>query len=197
MYYAKPLARLIGELEKLPSVGPKTAQRLAFHVLRNPNDARLLADAIATVGEQISHCSVCFNFTDQEVCDICRGDRRDHALLCVVAEPSDLIAIEKTNEYRGLYHVMGGLISPQDGVGEDMLRMRELIERVGRGEFTELILALKPSLEGETTGFVIQRRLQPFAVPITKIAFGLPVGGDLDIADVATLAQALQGRRKL
>jgi recombination protein RecR len=197
MYYAKPLAQLIGELEKLPGVGTKTAQRLAFHLLRHPNDARLLSQAILDVGERIAACSVCFNFTDQEVCEICRGDRRDRALLCVVAEPSALIAIEKTNEYRGLYHVLGGVISPQEGIGPDMLRIRELAERVSQGEVKELILALNPTVEGDTTAFFIRRQLQAFGVEISKIAFGLPVGGDLDYADQATLIQALEGRRKL
>jgi recombination protein RecR len=197
MYYAKPLARLIGELEKLPGVGPKTAQRLAFYLLRTPNDARLLSQAILDVGEQITACAVCYNFTDQEVCEICRSDRRDSSVLCVVAEPRDLIAIEKTNEYRGLYHVLGGVISPQEGIGQDMLRVRELVERVGRGEFKEIIFALNPTVEGTVTTFQIQRYLEPFNVPLTKIAFGLPVGGDLDFADQATLIQALEGRRKL
>lgn len=197
MYYAKPLARLIGELEKLPGVGPKTAQRLAFYLLRTPNDARLLSQALLDVGEQITACSVCYNFTDQDVCEICRSDRRDSGTLCVVAEPRDLIAIEKTNEYRGLYHVLGGVISPQEGIGPDMLRIRELVERVGKGAFTELIFALNPTVEGTVTMFQIQRYLEPFGVPMTKIAFGLPVGGDLDFADQATLIQALEGRRKL
>jgi len=197
MYYAKPLARLIGELEKLPGVGPKFAQRFAFYLLRNPNDARLLSQAILDVGERISACSVCYNFTDQEVCEICANDRRDRGLLCVVAEPRDLIAIEKTNEYRGLYHVLGGVISPQDGIMQDMLRIRELIERVGTGDFQEIIFALNANLEGDTTRFVIRRALEPFNVPMSVIAFGLPAGGELDYADQATLIQALEGRRKM
>jgi recombination protein RecR len=149
------------------------------------------------VGERITACSVCYNFTDQEVCEICASDRRDRSLLCVVAEPSALIAMEKTNEYRGLYHVLGGVVSPQDGIGPDMLRIRELIERVGKGDFKELIFALNPTVEGTATTFLIQRYLEPFNISMTKIAFGLPVGGDLDYADQATLIQALEGRRKL
>jgi len=149
MYYAKPLARLVAELEKLPGIGPKSAQRLAFYLLRlPPEEARLLANAIIEVKEQIHTCSVCFNFTDQEVCEICSSPRRDKTLLCVVADPRDLIAIERTNEFRGLYHVLGGAISPMEGIGPDQLRMRELLERVTRDEVKEVILATNPQVRG-------------------------------------------------
>src|ERR1051326_4849208 len=142
MYYAKPLARLVAELEKLPGIGPKSAQRLAFYLLKlPPEEARQLASAIVQVKEQIHACSVCFNFTDQEVCDICSNPRRDRTLLCVVADPRDLIAIERTNEFKGLYHVLGGVISPMDGIGPDQLRVRELLERLGKNEVKEVILA--------------------------------------------------------
>jgi recombination protein RecR len=198
MYYAKPLGRLVGELEKLPGIGPKSAQRLAFYLLRVPRDeAKLLVDAILDVKERIRPCATCFNFTDEERCEVCRNERRDRSLLCVVAEPRDLIALEKTGEYPGVYHVLGGVISPTEHVGPDELRMRELVERVASGEVREVILAVNPNVEGETTALYISRILQPFGVKVTKIAFGLPVGGDLDYADQATLIQALEGRREM
>jgi recombination protein RecR len=198
MYYAKPLGRLVGELEKLPGIGPKSAQRLAFYLLRVPRDeAKLLADAIMDVKERIRPCATCFNFTDEERCEVCRNERRDRSLLCVVAEPRDLIALEKTGEYAGVYHVLGGVIAPTERVGPDELRMRELVERVASGEVREVILAVNPTVEGETTALYIARILQPFGVKVTKIAFGLPVGGDLDYADQATLIQALEGRREM
>jgi len=197
MHYAKPLARLVGELEKLPGIGPKSAQRLAFYVLRIPTDeARQLAEAIIEVKERIGTCSVCFNFTDQKVCDVCRNDRRDPSVLCVVAEPRDLLAMERTNEFPGRYHVLGGVISPMEGIGPEMLRVRELIERLQSG-VKEVILATNPTVEGDTTAMYLARLIKPFGVRVTKIAFGLPVGGDLDYADQATLIQALEGRREL
>jgi recombination protein RecR len=198
MYYAKPLGRLVGELEKLPGIGPKSAQRLAFYLLRVPRDeAKLLVDAIMDVKERIRPCATCFNFTDQERCEVCRNERRDRSLLCVVAEPRDLIALEKTGEYTGVYHVLGGVISPTDHIGPDELRVRELVERVAAGEVREVILAVNPNVEGETTALYLAKILQPFGVKVTKIAFGLPVGGDLDYADQATLIQALEGRREM
>lgn len=198
MHYAKPLARLVGELEKLPGIGPKSAQRLAFHLLRIPADeARQLSDAIREVKERISTCQICFNFTDQPVCDICRNERRDRSVLCVVAEPRDLLAMERTNEFTGRYHVLGGVISPLDGIGPEMLRVRELIERIQRDEVKEVILATNPTVEGDTTAMYLARLIKPFQVRVSKIAFGLPVGGDLDYADQATLIQALEGRREM
>lgn len=198
MHYAKPLARLVGELEKLPGIGPKSAQRVAFYLLRIPQDeARQLADAILEVKERITTCSVCFNFTDQPVCDICRSDRRDRGLLCVVAEPRDLMAMERTNEFPGRYHVLGGVISPMEGIGPEMLRIRELIERIQQDEVREVILATNPTVEGDTTAMYLARLIKPFGVTVSKIAFGLPMGGDLDYADQATLVQALEGRRAL
>ena len=198
MYYSKPLARLVAELEKLPGIGPKSAQRLAFHLLRLPSEeARLLAGAIMQVKEQMRTCSVCSNFTDQEVCEICSNPRRDRTLLCVVADPRDLIAIERTNEFKGLYHVLGGVISPMEGIGPDQLRMRELLERVERDAVKEVILATNPQVEGEATAMYVHRLLKPFGVRVSKIAFGLPMGGDLDYADPATLIQALDGRRPM
>jgi recombination protein RecR len=198
MHYAKPLARLVGELEKLPGIGPKSAQRLAFYMLRIPRDeARQLADAILDVKERIGVCSVCFNYTDQETCDICRSDRRDRSLLCVVAEPRDLLAMERTNEFTGRYHVLGGVISPMEGIGPEMLRIRELIERIQADGVREVVLATNPTVEGDTTAMYLARLIKPFGARVTKIAFGLPVGGDLDYADQATLVQALEGRREM
>jgi recombination protein RecR len=198
MFYAKPLGRLVAELEKLPGIGSKSAQRLAFYLLRVPREeAKLLADAILEVKEQIQSCGTCFNWTDAPVCEICRSDRRDRSLLCVVAEPRDLIALEKTGEFKGLYHVLGGVISPTEHVGAEHLRMKELAERVAAGGVNEVILAVNPSVEGEVTALYIARMLKEFGVKVSKIAFGLPVGGDLDYADQATLIQALEGRREM
>jgi recombination protein RecR len=198
LFYARPLARLVAELEKLPGIGPKSAQRLAFYLLRVPREeAKLLADALLEVKEQMRECGICFNFTDSPTCEICRSERRDRSLLCVVAEPRDLIALEKTGEYRGVYHVLGGVISPTERVGPDQLHMRELVERIGAGDVREVILAVNPTVEGEATALYLARLLQPFGVRVTKIAFGLPVGGDLDYADQATLIQALEGRREM
>jgi recombination protein RecR len=198
MYYAKPLGRLLAELEKLPGIGPKSAQRVAFYLLRVPREeAKLLSDAILDVKEQIQSCGTCFNWTDSPLCEICRSERRDRGLLCVVAEPKDLFALEKTGEFKGLYHVLGGVISPTEHVGPEHLRLRELVERVASGDLREVILAVNPSVEGEATALYITRLLKPFGTRVTKIAFGLPVGGDLDYADQATLIQALEGRREL
>jgi recombination protein RecR len=198
MYYAKPLARLIGELEKLPGIGPKGAQRLALYLLRVPTEeARLLAEAIMQVKERISTCAVCYNFTDREVCEICSSERRDRSVICVVADPRDLIALERTNEFRGLYHVLGGVISPMEGIGRDQLRIRELLQRVQDGQVKEVILATNPQVEGEATALYIHRLLEPFGICVSKIAYGLPMGGDLDYADPATLIQSLEGRRRM
>ena len=198
MHYAKPLARLVGELERLPGIGPKSAQRLAFYLLRLPREeAARLAEAILEVKERIGVCAICFNFTDQPICELCSNERRDRSVLCVVAEPRDLLAMERTGEFTGRYHVLGGVISPMEGVGPEMLRIRELVERIQSGEVKELILATNPTVEGDTTAMYLARLVKPFGVRVTKIAFGLPVGGDLDYADQATLIQALEGRREL
>jgi recombination protein RecR len=198
MHYAKPLARLVGELERLPGVGPKSAQRLAFYLLRLPREeAARLAEAILEVKDRIGACAVCYNFTDQPVCELCSNERRDRTVLCVVAEPRDLLAMERTGEFTGRYHVLGGVISPMEGVGPEMLRIRELVERLQPGEVKEIILATNPTVEGDTTAMYLARLVKPFGVRVTKIAFGLPIGGDLDYADQATLIQALEGRREL
>jgi recombination protein RecR len=198
MYYAKPLAKLVGEFEKLPGIGPKSAQRLAFHILRSPEEeTRRLAEAINDVKAHIKLCPVCFNFTDKETCDVCRDPKRDHSLLCVVAEPRDLVAMEKSNEFKGLYHVLGGVISPMDGIGPEMLKIRELTSRLNTGEIKEVILATNPTIEGDTTAMYLAGLIKPFGIKVTRIAHGMPVGGDLDYADQATLIQALEWRREM
>lgn len=198
MEYAKPLARLIGELEKLPGIGPKSAQRLAFHILRvSQDEARTLAEAITAVKDQIGYCRQCFHFTEQELCAICRDPRRDPSLLCIVAEPRDLVAMEKTNEFKGLYHVLGGVISPMEGIGPEMLRIRELLHRVRDGTVKEAILATNPTIEGEATALYLSNLLKPLGIRVTRIAHGLPMGGDMDYADQATLIQALEWRREM
>ncbi len=198
MYYAKPLGKLVGELEKLPGIGPKSAQRLAFYLLRLPaEEAKKLAEAIVEVKDKIGFCSVCYNFSDKEVCEICSDGRRDGSILCVVAEPRDLIALEKTNEFHGLYHVLQGVISPMDGIGPEQLRVRELVQRLQDGQVKEIILATNPTVEGETTAMYLAGLLKPFGVKVSRIAHGLPVGGDMDYADQATLIEALEWRREM
>lgn len=198
MQYAKPLAKLVAEFEKLPGIGPKSAQRLAFHVLRMTEDQAIaLVDAVLDVKRQIRQCNICYNYTDSERCGICSDAKRDHSLLCIVSEPRDVVAMEKTNEFRGLYHVLGGVISPMDGIGPEMLKIRELIQRVNEGEIKEAILATNPTIEGDTTAMYIAGLLRPLGVKVTRIAHGMPVGGDMDYADQATLIQALQWRREI
>ncbi len=201
MHYAKPLAKLVAEFEKLPGIGPKSAQRLAFHILRIPEDeAQSLAQAVISVKQLIKLCPVCYNFTDQDRCELCSDAKRDRSLLCVVAEPRDVVAMEKTNEFRGLYHVLGGVISPMDGVGPEVLKIRELLGRVNEGEIREIVLATNPTIEGDTTAMYIARSFKDAfgdAIKVTRIAHGMPVGGDMDYADQATLIQALQWRREM
>lgn len=196
-HYAKPLARLVAELERLPGIGPKSAQRMAFHILRQSlEEAKQLAEAIITVKEQIRLCTRCSNFSDQDLCEVCRDNRRDPTLLCVVAETRDLIAMEKTNEYKGMYHVLQGLISPMDNITPQMLKIRELFPRVADG-VKEVILAFNPTTEGQTTALYLADKLKPLGVRVSQIASGLPAGGDLDYADQATLISALQWRREM
>jgi recombination protein RecR len=198
MYYPKSLAKLVGALERLPGIGPKSAQRMAFHILRSSDEeAQALAEAITEVKEKITQCKVCFNFADQEVCDICASDKRDKTTVCVVAEPRDVIAMEKTNEYKGVYHVLQGVISPMDGIGPDMLRIRELQQRIINDSIKEVILATNPTIEGDTTAMYLAGILKPLGAKVTRIAHGMPVGGDMDYADQATLIRALEGRREM
>lgn len=198
MLYTRPLAALIGELQKLPGIGPKSAQRLAFHLLRqDPSEIRRLADALVEAKERIRACSRCCNLSAEDPCELCLAPGRDESLLCVVAEPRDLIALERTREFKGRYHVLGGLISPMDGVGPDQLKVAELLERLGQAHVEEVILALNPTVEGEATTLYLSRLLKPLGIRITRLAFGLPMGTDLDFADEVTLARALEGRREL
>jgi recombination protein RecR len=195
---AGPIARLVAELAKLPGVGEKTAARLAFHILRAPaEDARALAQAIADLRTKIRLCSSCWDFTEQDPCGICADQRRDAALLCVVAHPQDVIAIERTGGYRGRYHVLHGVLSPLDGIGPDDLRIAELVRRCGDGQIREVIVATNPSVEGETTAIYLAKLLRPLGVRTSRIATGVPMGGELEYADRLTLARALDGRRDL
>lgn len=195
--YARPLARLIEQLQRLPGIGPKTAQRLALHILkRSETEIQALAQALIEAKQQIGLCSVCFHLSAEPVCEICRTETRDRNTLCVVADSRDVIAIEKTREYRGKYHVLGGLISPMDGIGPDQLYIHQLVRRVSQEKIQEVILAISPSIEGETTTLYVGQLLKPFT-KVTRIAFGLPMGGDLEYADEVTLARALEGRREL
>jgi recombination protein RecR len=196
--YARPLARLVGEFEKLPGIGPKSAQRLAFYVMRlSKEEARALADAIVEVKDKIGYCQSCYNFADQDLCEICRDSRRSDATLCVVADARDLIAMDKTGEFKGRYHVLGGVLAPMEGIGPDQLRIRELLARLASVEVQEIILAMNPTVEGDATAIYLSRLLKPLVSRVTRIAHGVPVGGDLDYADQATLIQALEGRREL
>jgi recombination protein RecR len=189
---------LIDELGRLPGVGPKSAQRIAFHVLQaEPADVRRLAHALLEVKEKVRFCSICGNVAEDTECRICRDPRRDPTVLCVVEEPKDVVAIERTREFRGRYHVLGGAISPIEGIGPDDLRVRELMTRLADGAITELILATDPNLEGEATATYLARMTKPLGLAVTRLASGLPVGGDLEYADEVTLGRAFEGRRRL
>ena len=193
-----PVQDLIDALRRLPGIGQKTAQRLAFHLLRaNADEALALAEAIRAAKERVAICAECFNVSEGDRCRFCRDPRRDGTLLCVVEEPADIIAVERTQEFRGRYHVLGGHISPMDGIGPDDLHIRELLQRIGRGEVKEIILATNPTVEGEATAIYLANTLKPLGVRVTRIASGLPVGGDLEYADEVTLGRAFEGRREL
>jgi recombination protein RecR len=197
MDYPAPLAKLIDELRKLPGIGPKSAQRIAFHLLRGSrDDATRLAEAIRTLLDGIRNCSVCHAVTDQEVCGNCSDPLRSEKTICVVEEPHDVVAIEKTRDYRGRYHVLHGALSPLSGVGPDELRIHSLLERVRPGGVEEVILATSPTVEGEATAVYLARLLKPLAVRVTRIAMGVPVGSDLEWADEETMSKALEGRRE-
>ncbi|MQA99671.1 MAG: recombination protein RecR [Actinobacteria bacterium] len=201
--YAEPIQRLIDELARLPGIGPKSAQRVAFHLLKlSEDDAGRLADAIVDVKARVRLCDVCFNVSDQELCEYCRDDRRDRTMICVVQEPPDIVALERTREYDGLYHVLQGHISPIEGIGPEDLRIAELLERLkappGSPEaIQEVIVATNPNIEGEATAMYLGRLIGPLGVKVTRLASGLPVGGDLEYADEVTLGRALSGRRRI
>ena len=187
---------LIDELGRLPGVGPKSAQRIAFHLLQaDPVDVRRLAQVLVEVKDRVKFCSICGNVAEEETCRICRDPRRDGSLICVVEESKDVVAVERTREFRGRYHVLGGAISPIDGIGPDDLRVRELMSRLADGTVTELILATDPNLEGEATAAYLARLVKPMGLNVTRLASGLPVGGDLEYADEVTLGRAFAGRR--
>ena len=189
---------LASELARLPGIGRKTALRLTYHLLKQPGEqSKRLAQALITLAERVRRCDRCHNVTEDPICSICRDERRDPAILCVVEEPADIGAIERAGEYRGVYHVLGGRLSPLDGIGPEDLTVSRLVDRVGSGAVREVILATNPSLEGEATALYVQRQLAPHRVTVTRIARGLPVGGDLEYADGVTIAQALSARREM
>ena len=193
-----PVQDLIDALRRLPGIGYKSAQRLAFHLLKAPaEEAHGLADAIIAAKQKVAICKTCFNVSEGEQCNFCRDPKRDSTLVCVVEEPGDIIAIERTQEFRGRYHVLGGHISPMDGIGPDDLRIRELLQRVGTGEVKEVIICTNPTVEGEATAIYLAGLIRPLDVRVTRIASGLPVGGDLEYADEVTLGRALEGRRDI
>ena len=197
MSLPEPLIRLIEELQHLPGIGPKSAQRLAFHILKNPREqAERLAAALRGVKDQVTYCSVCSNITDTDPCPFCRDDSRDHHLICVVEEPQNVSAIEKTREFKGVYHVLMGALSPLQGVGPDDLKIKSLLARITNGA-GEVILATNPTVEGEATAIYLARLLKPLGVKVTRIAMGVPVGSDLEYADEMTMHKALEGRREV
>ena len=197
MFYPDSIANLIAALQKLPGVGPKTAQRLAFFILTLPRDEVVqMARALVNAKDKTHYCRICGNFTDDEQCVICTDQRRDPSLLCVVQDARDVLALERMREFRGRYHVLGGAISPIDGIGPEQLRIRELLERLQDGQIQEVILATNPTVEGAATALYVARLVNPLGIRVTRLAHGLPVGGDLEYADEITLARALEGRRE-
>jgi recombination protein RecR len=197
-FYAAPVARLVEEFEKLPGIGHKTAQRLAFHVLNQSQEkAESLANAIREAKLKTRYCSICSNLTDVDPCVICSGATREHNVICVVEDPRDVVAMERTREFKGHYHVLHGAISPMEGIGPEDIKIKELLARIRDGEIKEVILATNPNIEGEATAMYISKLLKPLGIKVTRIAHGIPVGGDLEYADEVTLAKALEGRREL
>lgn len=198
MFFTRPLARLIEEFQKFPGVGPKSAQRMAFYVLDlSTEQAQGLAEAILEAKDKVKHCSQCFHLSAQDPCEICLDEKRDRKTICVVADSRDVIALERTRDYKGLYHVLCGLISPMDGVGPDKLSMRDLIKRLQESDVSEVILAINPTVEGDATVLYLSQLIKPAGITVSRIAFGLPMGADLEYADDVTLAKAMEGRRQL
>lgn len=198
MSLPEPLTRLVEELQRLPGIGPKGAQRLAFHMLKGPRDnAERLAAAIRDLKERVTYCSICNNITDTDPCGFCRDENRDRHVICVVEEPQNVSGIEKTRDFKGVYHVLMGAISPLQGIGPDELKIKGLLARIGGGEVTEVILATNPNVEGEATALYLARLLKPLGVRVTRIAMGVPVGSDLEYADEVTMHKALEGRREV
>ncbi len=196
-FVAEPIARLIEELNKLPGIGPKSAQRLAYHILRSPDEeAKALAEAVLTLKEKIKLCSICFNNTDYDPCRICQDTERDHSKICVVEKPSDIFPLEQTAKYNGVYHVLHGTINPTQGVGPDELKIKDLLVRLKDGSVTEVIVATNPNVESETMAMYLQRIIEPLGIRLTRLARGLPFGAELEYADDLTLGQALENRRE-
>tara|TARA_B100001996_G_scaffold382419_1_gene374189 strand:- start:40 stop:648 length:609 start_codon:yes stop_codon:yes gene_type:complete len=196
--YTPAVQTLIDELGKLPGVGPKSAQRIAFHLVKIADEEAIrLSDAIRDAKEKVRFCDKCFNMSDEVICDICSDSRRDPSLVCVVEEPRDIVAVERTQEYKGFYHVLQGAINPIDGIGPEQLRVKELLTRLQENSISEVILCTNPNIEGEATAMYLARLLEPLGVSVTRIASGLPVGGDLEYADELTLGRALEGRREI
>ena len=196
--YTEPINRLIEEFSKLPGVGRKTAQRLAFHVVNmNTNDVESLSKAILDAKREIKYCSICCNITDKDPCSMCSNKNRDSKVICVVEDPRDVAAMERTKEFKGQYHVLNGVISPMDGIGPEMIKIRELITRLANQDVKEIIMATNPTIEGEATAMYIARLVKPMGITVTRIAHGLPVGGDLEYADEVTISKALEGRREI
>jgi recombination protein RecR len=197
-FYPIPVARLVEEFSKLPGIGSKTAQRLAFFILKMPDtEARNLARAIVEAKQRTKYCSVCGNLTDEDPCSICRNKSRDTGIICVVEEPRDVIAMERTREFKGVYHVLHGAISPMEGIGPEDISVKELLQRLAQNEVREVIMATNPNVEGEATAMYLSKLIKPFGIKVTRIAHGIPVGGDLEYADEVTLTKALEGRREI
>ena len=198
MEYTKPLAQLIEFFQKFPGIGPKSAQRMAFHLLKMPlSEVQRFSQVLVEAKENIHYCSICFNMSASNPCEICSDDKRDKSVICVVAETKDLIAIEKTNEYNGLYHVLQGLISPIDGIGPEDIKVKELLNRVHKENIKEIILALNPSVEGEATALYLSKLLKPFGIKVSRIAYGIPLGSELEYTDELTLIRALESRLEM
>lgn len=195
LFYPQPLSDLIAALSRLPGIGPKTAGRLAFYLLQEPSVAENLAETIIRASQEIKECSICCNYTDQDPCAICTGENRVRNILCIVEQPRDVAALEKTREFKGLYHILHGVISPLEGIGPEQLTVNQLLSRLEG--VTEVIMAVNPTVEGEATSMYIAKLLKPLGIKVTRIAHGLPVGGDLEYADEITIARALEGRRQI
>ena len=197
-FYAAPIAKLIEELGKLPGIGHKTAQRLAFHILNSPTeDVESFANALLEARTKVKHCSKCHNITDNDLCSVCSNNKRHTKVVCVVKDSKDVVAMEKTREYKGIYHVLHGVISPMDGIGPNDIKIKELLNRIKEEEIEEIILATNPDVEGEATAMYISKLLKPLGIKTTRIAHGIPVGGNLEYVDEVTLSKAMEGRREI
>ena len=197
MYHTKTLNKLIEELSKMPSIGPKSAQRIAFYILRSSKEeAKALSQAILDLKEKITHCSICNNITEEDPCEICSNSQRDHSIICVVEEPKDVLAFEKSRGYNGIYHVLLGALSPLEGIGPDELKIKELVERLKKEKISEVILATNPNTNGEMTAIYLAKMIKPLGIKVTRIAYGIPAGSNIDYADEETLARSLEGRKE-